>query len=421
MPKTIAPVSSVTDETKPTWPLLVKQGSVTTKIFNTPEKGRDRFTVEWYEGGLRKRLTRVDLGEARKEAKVIAQQLNAGRGDALELNGTDRDAYLFALSKLKSLGIGLAPAIEEFIEAKKEGVPLAVAAKFYRETHSSKLPDRTVMEVYTELLEAKKTDGCSSRYLGDLKSRVGRFASDFKDSIANIQTADIDAWLRGLKIESRTRNNYRNAVQTLFSFAKASGYLNRELTTAAEHASLARKVSGPIEVFSPSEMTKLLAASDEIALPFLVLGGFCGLRTEEILRLDCSNILWSESAIEIRADVAKTRVRRLAPLNKTAAAWLSAWKKKQGAIIPVINHRYHVGLACEQSGVEWKANALRHSYISYTMAIAKDPVRVAYECGNSPQIIRSNYDRVVTKSEGKKWFAIMPKTAKNVIRLPVAA
>jgi integrase len=145
------------------------------------------------------------------------------------------------------------------------------------------------------------------------------------------------------------------------------------------------------------------------------------LRTEEIQRLDCSDILWTESAIEIRADVAKTRVRRLAPLNKAAAAWLQGWKQKRGPIIPVVRHDYHVLKACDEAGVAWKPNALRHSYISCAMAITKDAVRVAYECGNSPPIVRSNYDRVVTESQGKAWFSIFPKTAKNVVQMKGAA
>ncbi len=403
------------------FPMEMKAGSSRVKIYRIVEPNRTRYTLSFHEGSVRKLRQFTDLVEAKKEAKTIAENLNAGRGAGLELNGKDRDVYLYAVSKLKELQVPLNVAIDEYVKAREFNVPLVEAAKLYHQTHSAKLPEKTVNEVYSELLEAKKVDGCSKRYLGDLKSRLGRFAGDFKDKIANVQTADIDAWLRALKLEARTRNNYRNAIQTLFSFAKASGYLNREHTTAAEHASMARKVRAAIEVFSPAEMTGLLAEADDIALPFFVLGGFCGLRTEEILRLDCSDILWSESSIEIRADVAKTRVRRLAPLNKTAVAWLVGWKKKTGPIIPVVNHRYHVGLACDKAGITWKPNALRHSYISYMMATTKDPVRVAYECGNSPQIIRSNYDRVVAKSQGRKWFSIKPKTATNVIQIKRAA
>jgi hypothetical protein len=33
-------------------------------------------------------------------------------------------------------------AVEEFVAAKKIGVPLLAAAKFYHETHSTKLPEK---------------------------------------------------------------------------------------------------------------------------------------------------------------------------------------------------------------------------------------------------------------------------------------
>jgi hypothetical protein len=56
----------------------------------------------------------ADLGEAKKEAAIVAERLNAGQGDALELTGKDRDAYLHAVRKLRPLGIGLVPAIDEY-------------------------------------------------------------------------------------------------------------------------------------------------------------------------------------------------------------------------------------------------------------------------------------------------------------------
>lgn len=399
------------------FPLEIKAGSVTVKIYRVIETNRTRFTLSFHEGGLRKLRQFAALSEAKKEAKIIAQQLNAGQGDALKLTGADRNAYLYAVRKLKPLGIGLTPAIDQLVAAHATGAPLVEACKFWASHHTQELPSKTVGEVYAELLEAKKADGCSERYLSDLKSRLGRFASDFQTRIADVTTADIDTWLRALKMAPRTRNNFRGAVQTLFSFAKASGYLSREQTTVAEHVSVARKVTTAITVFSPAEFAKLLAAANDVALPFLVLGGLCGLRTEEILRLKWEDILWDESAIEIRADVAKTRVRRLAPLNQPAAAWLQGWRRKKGPVIPVVRHDYHVLKACDEAGVAWKPNALRHTFISCAMAMTKDVVRVAHECGNSPAIVRSNYDRVVTESQAKLWFSIMPEVSGNVISI----
>ena len=408
---------------KPTYPMEIKAGSSRVKIYRVVEPHRQRFTLAYHEGAQRKLRQFADEAEARREAKIIAERLNAGQGAALELTGTDRDTYLFAVSKLKPLQIPLNVAVEEYVKARGFNVPLVEAAKSYAESHNAKLPDKTVSDVVEELFIAKKADGASGAYLGALKTYLNRFARDFKDHIASVQTADIDAWLRKLKMSPRSRNNFRNSIILLFNFAKAAGYLNRDRTTAAEHVAVARKQVEAIEVFSPQDFAKLLTAADDTVLPFFVLGGLCGLRTQEVVRLQWEDIRWPEASIVISAAIAKTRTRRLAPLTEPAAAWLSKWKNKTGRVITVERLRLHerVKNICEAAGVPWKHNGLRHSFITYRVAMSKDFVRTAFEAGNSPGIIKANYDAVATEQEGKLWFSVMPKTAENVIQMAGAA
>jgi integrase len=397
------------------FPLEVKAGGVRVKIYRVVEPGRERFTLAYHDGSVRKLKQFSDFASARREAKTVAETLNAGRGAALELSGADRDAYLAAVRQLKPLDVPLNVAVAEYVKARQFNVPVVEAAKFYAESHNAKLPDKTVAEVVEELFIAKKADGVSEAYLAYLKSYLGHFSRDFRVRIADVQTAHIDAWLRGLKLSPRSRNNHRNAVALLFNFAKSAGYLNRDRTTAAEHTALARKKVEAIEVFTPAELTSLLAAADAVALPFLALGAFCGLRSAEILRLKWEDLNWPEKVIEIRAGVSKTRTRRLPPLTAPALSWLEAYKGKTGPVVPAKLHRDAVEAACAASGVAWKRNGLRHGFGTYRMAILKDPVRVAYEMGNSPQVIRQCYDRVVTEAVGAKWFSILPKKAANVL------
>jgi hypothetical protein len=54
---------------------------------------------------------------------------------------------------------------------------------------------------------------------------------------------------------------------------------------------------------------------------------------------------------------------------------------------------------CE--GFAWAKNGLRHSYISYRLAILHDTARVALEAGNSPQVIFSSYRELVTPEAAK--------------------
>jgi integrase len=409
---------------KEKFPLEVKAGAVRVKIYNVSTPERERYTLAYYDGPVRKIRQFADLAEARREAKETAEMLNAGRGAALELSGADRDTYLAAVRQLKPLDVPLNVAVAEYVKARQFNVPIVEAAKSYAESHDASLPDKTVEQVYQEMLQAKRRDGASEAYLHDLKTRLGHFSRDFKDSLANVTTADLDAWLRKLKLSPRSRNNHRNVIVSLFNFAKAAGYLNRDKSTAAEHTALAKTKGKAISFFSPQDMAKLLSSDDKVIRPMFVLGGFCGLRTAEILRLSWEDIRWAESSIVISEDVSKggeARRRRIAPLTAPAAAWLADWKDKRGRVLPIDQPEHRVKDVCDATGVKWKKNGLRHSFITYRVATEKDFVRVAYEAGNSPAMIRSNYDAVATEKEGNLWFSVMPETAENVIQMKAVA
>jgi integrase len=200
--------------------------------------------------------------------------------------------------------------------------------------------------------------------------------------------------------------------------------LNRDRSTAAEHTALAKAKRKPISFFTPQDFAKLLGTDDKVILPMFVLGGFCGLRTEEIMRLSWEDVRWAESSIIISEDVAKggeARRRRVAPLTAPAALWLAEWKTKKGRVLPLKQPEHRVKKACEAVGVTWRRNGLRHSFITYRVATEKDFVKVAYEAGNSPAMIRSNYDAVALEKEGKTWFSILPETASNIIQMEGAA
>ena len=58
--------------------------------------------------------------------------------------------------------------------------------------------------------------------------------------------------------------------------------------------------------------------------------------------------------------------------------------------------------------MKWKKNALRHSYISYRLALVQNENQVAMESGNSPDMIHHHYKQLVTQEEGREWFEIKP-------------
>ena len=88
---------------------------------------------------------------------------------------------------------------------------------------------------------------------------------------------------------------------------------------------------------------------------------------------------------------------------------------------PVTQSEYYkqLAVASKAACVAWKANALRHSFISYRVALTKDIAAVALEAGNSPTMIFRHYRELVTGEEAADWFGIVPATSEacNVVRL----
>ena len=52
---------------------------------------------------------------------------------------------------------------------------------------------------------------------------------------------------------------------------------------------------------------------------------------------------------------------------------------------------------------------LRHSFISYRIAIVKSADQVALEAGNSAAIIFKHYRELTTEDVAREWFSILPK------------
>ena len=52
---------------------------------------------------------------------------------------------------------------------------------------------------------------------------------------------------------------------------------------------------------------------------------------------------------------------------------------------------------------------LRHSFISYRIAIVKSADQVALEAGNSAAIIFKHYRELTTEDVATEWFSILPK------------
>ena len=416
-------------------PIQVKRGSVTVKIYRGANLvngvSYNQFTVVYYDGVQRKKKTFTTLGDAEREAKLIATKLANGENQVLRLTSTDRTVYLEAVGQLRPFALPLNLAVQEYTSAIKqlpEGTTLKEAVDFFRRRNPTSLQKRSVRQVVDEMLATKRTANLSAVHLKDLECRLNRFADALQMNIGGVSGTMIQTWLDAMKGSGRTKLNYLRVIASLFRFAIKRKYLPKDAFEEIEAVQQAKEDSGEIEIFAPGEMQEILTAARPEMVPWIAIGGFAGLRSAEIQRLDWSEVNLTERHIEIKASKSKTAARRLVPIAENLAAWLAPYAQGAGKLTEYTSWWNQFGkLAAEVSRLreergqpckfEWRHNALRHSFISYRVADIQNVAQVALEAGNSPQMVFKKYRQLVTPAAAKAWFAIAPAGASKIVTM----
>jgi integrase len=389
---------------------IVGFGSAKVPVYRCASGGRIRFAISYHRDGKRMRQFFGDLAAAKKEALLVAQRIQSGMQHMTDLKPHDRESYLAARARLESPGIPLVVAVEDYVQCRDllKGTPLRLAVEdFIRRTHRVKL-GVMVPVVVDELLEAKRRDGMSERYIGQLRSSLGLFARAFPGPIMDVQPEEIDAWLRGGDLAPVTRNNRLTVLRVLFGFAKQRNYLPETESTAAERMSKVKVRNDDVEIFTPAELRRLLHTAPPHLIPILAIGAFSGIRMAELNRLDWSAVDLERGHIELRASQAKTASRRIIPITANLRAWIEPLPRTGKVVRTALLHREVTALA-RALKLEWPRNVLRHSFISYRIATVKSVDQVALEAGNSAAIIFKHYRELAIEADADKWFGILPK------------
>lgn len=404
----------------PEFPKVIKRGSVSVNIYETPSKGYAHYTLCYYQDGRRKREFSADYSAILNRANEVLDDLNTGKPpDEGALKAAERAEFIRAKASLKAKNIFLPLDVValHFAEAVKHlGSDLVIeAAREYARRHPTKLPAKTVAEVVEEIITAKRAQGVSLRYVEDLVYRLGRFKDSIQGNIAHVDSDKLRIFLDGLtktdgkKMSARSYNNFRLTLVTLFEFAKKRKYLPADWDEFSGVDTMKDK-GGAIEIFTPDEISNLLSSAGSDLIPFLTLGAFAGLRSAEIERINWREVKFETGYIIVEAPKAKTASRRQVEMKPNLRAWLRPLAKKNGPVMPYNEDALYKLLRdlSETTKIPWKNNALRHSFISYRVAETGDVNRTALESGNSAAVIFSNYRELVTPREAKKWFAIKP-------------
>ncbi len=250
------------------WPRKVQPGRSIVRVYRRRTPGGNyAYMVSNYADGQRRRFdSYADEADALAAAKALAKRLDKRDYVAASMTNAQALEYAAADQALKPFGVSVAAsaaAVAECLKTLGDLTNLSAATKFFAARHKT-VTKKPVAEVVAELLAVKEARGASARYMKDLESRLERFAGDCQKDACNVTVSDIQAWLDGLKLSSQSYKNYKTVLHTLFEFAVARGYATDNPVTGTEHVKVK---NGDVEIYTPSEVARLLAAASRSFFP----------------------------------------------------------------------------------------------------------------------------------------------------------
>ncbi|MFN0069059.1 MAG: tyrosine-type recombinase/integrase [Limisphaerales bacterium] len=320
------------------------------------------------------------MDSASPDAPALSQDLSSGALRALAEAAE-------ALLRFVSAAGGKAPAVSTLVRFP---------------VHPADGP--TVSDAVNQLITTKARIACSDRYLRQLRVSLGAFARGRgRRPLAEVTADELERWLASSRWAVRTRRGCLADVRTLFTWAQRRGYVDRNPAAAVE-------LPGPqdvrgIEVHTPDQVRAVLKcayARMPDAGRHLAIRYFAGLRSAEAHRLGEEDLLLEQGLIQVPAHKAKTRQRRLVPIQPNLAAWLALG----GELRPMSPNR--IREIVRAAGTGWPQNVTRHSFVSYRLAATDNAAKTALEAGHAEAILFRHYRAIVSPAAAAAYWALRP-------------
>ena len=424
------------------WPKTATVGRTVIRIYKrlSPANG-ECYMVGNYSTGKRRWDCYHDETLALEEAAKLARRMNDKNIEAASLTKEQAREYIISRDRLQKFNVTVdqgTSALEQVLTQVATIAKLHEAVGFYLSKHKP-LEAMAVKDAVERYIEAKESDGARPYYIETMSSYLTRFARDHTGTLNNVTKEHALEWLDGLGVKPNTWNTSLILLRGFFRWASERKYADKDLL---EEIRLKKVTLGTVQIYTPLEMRRLIAASTPEFLPCLVLGGFAGIRSIEVQRLRWEDIdlkFGKHGIITVNPEASKTASRRTIQIQPNLREWLLPFVKDKRGLIwkgtdyDYNNAQYAVAADTEVPAnkrkgtsylapIKWRKNSLRHSFASYRWAQLMDSGRVAGEMGNSPAMVNKHYKELVKDpAEAERWFAIMPEKSDKIISFDKAA
>jgi integrase len=382
-------------------------GKQTVKLYRSVNRGKPMYQLSYYFGGRRVQKNFANKWDAKRIASIILNSLSIAAVTVDDLTAAELESFVAARRALAP-NYALHVAVEEhaYAVAKLDRATLREAVEFFCRHNRADMPRLTLLEIAEQFAKSREQSGLSSQYVSACRKAIKDLAMAFPDrTLSDLKTTELDAWLGSLAHGAKTKNYIRCLLRTCGHWAEGHGYLIKN-TSPFPAMVRYKETKGSVPIFTPAQIASLLTKAHASLRPFLALGAFAGLRSAELQRLDWSEINLERNFVTVAASKSKTQQRRVVPISENLKLWLLPARQLSGAVCRHRRPQMAAARLCE--GFAWQDNGLRHSFISYRLAILEDTARVALEAGNSPQMIFTHYRELVAPEVAKAWFEVKP-------------
>lgn len=424
------------------FPQLVKHRKIEARIYG---KSADYpfYRLSYYVAGKRRTRHFSAYSEAKAEAERIVRELANGSQSTALTGNQARDA-LAALERLEATRqttgkrFSLLTAVSEFSEAIAllNGRSLREAVEGFLTTVAD-VKRKPLAEAVTEFAagrepktKPKRTGeraALNAKYVENTRNWLKVFAEIFPGHcVCDLTKEHLDTYVATLKeLSPKSRNDRRAITKQFLRWCVAKDYLSpsHRLFEATELRP-EELTGGNIDYYLPNEFRALLENAEPEMRVIVALQGLAGLRLEEALRLEFTDLFRRIDHIEISSAKSKTRQHRLVEVVPALKQWLETFRGLEGKLVKKWTRTNSYDRAFrilrESLRIPSRKNGLRHGFCTYHFALHANENLTAAQAGNSPAMIHAHYKGLATKAEAEKWFNVMPARAENVVPLSIA-
>lgn len=241
--------------------------------------------------------------------------------------------------------------------------------------------------------------------------KVGKWlARDLRCPLKAVTPMMMVEWFGKIKGSDTQRATVYRYVRLFFNWCVKMDLLDRSPFRAVD-CPRARSRKG---ILNADEMRALLDAemSDSMRASIL-LGGFAGLRSIEVQRMDWEDIDVKAGQIWVRPEVSKQHhgmMDRIVDFTEPMVRRKKFFNGKKGRIVPGSARAHYEErrrLAAKLGWDGFPENSLRHSFATYHLARCKSAPLTAFQMGHSsPAMVQRVYAVPAARADSEAWWRI---------------